>query len=155
MPGWAEAAAAAEAKNGGSTVNHGNDTSIYVGSENQPTNFPCYNKSFLSFGLGSLPPGKVIISATLTLHEWGSAGEPSAPADEDHGHDSYVWISSVADPWDVGTITWNTAPPIQQNLTMTRITTWPANYPISSHWPGIAFTLDATQLVADAYAAGQ
>jgi len=140
-------------QNGGSTINHGQEADLFVGSENQPTNFPCYNKSYLRFDLSSLPPGKVIISATLTLHQWGSAGDPTAAKAEDHGHDSFVWLDSVPDPWSVSTITWNTAPLIQQNLSMTRVPTWPANTSIV--WPGVPFSLDATQLVADAYAAGQ
>jgi hypothetical protein len=142
--------------NGGSTINHGSDTALFVGSEILPTHFPCFNKSYLRFPLTSLPLGKVIISATLTLHQWGSAGDPTAPNDEDHGHDSYVWLSSVVDPWnelDPQGIQWNNAPLPQQNLSVTRIPTWTAPPPIV--WPGQALTWDATQLVADAYAAGQ
>lgn len=131
--------------NGGSEVNHGNDSALFVGSEIQPTHFPCYNKSYLRFALNSLPTGKVIISATLTLHHWGGASfDPFYTV-------SYVWLSSVTDPWDEMTIHWNNAPLAQENLSMTRIP--PKTTPLD--WPGDPYTWDATQAVAEAYAAGR
>ena len=129
---------------GGSEVNHGNDQDLFVGSEIQPTHFPCYNKSYLRFALNSLPAGKVIISATLTLHHWGGANVAA-------GTSSYVWLSSVTDPWDEMTIHWNNAPLAQENLSMTRIP--PKTTPLI--WPGDPYAWDATQAVAAAYAAGQ
>jgi hypothetical protein len=124
--------------------NHGDDAALYVGSEIQPTHFPCYNKSYLRFALNSVPAGKVIISATLTLHHWGNAN-PDAHTD------SYVWLSSVTDPWGEMTIHWNNAPLAQENYSMTRIPQ------VSSFpgWPGIAYSWDASKAVAEAYAAGQ
>ena len=124
--------------------NHGDDVALYVGSEIQPTHFPCYNKSYLRFALNSLPPGKVIISATLTLHHWGGA-------DVAAGTSSYVWLSSVTDTWDEMTIHWNNAPLAQENFSMTRIP--PKTTELE--WPGDPYTWDATKAVAEAYAAGQ
>jgi hypothetical protein len=136
---------------GHSEDNHGEDAALFVGSEIVPTHFPCYNKSYLRFALNSIPPGKVIMSATLTLHHWGNAGDPGAPNDEDHGHDSYVWLSSVSDPWDEMAIHWNNAPLAQENFDVERIVSLTA-FP---GWPGVAHVWDATQVVAEAYASGQ
>jgi hypothetical protein len=124
--------------------NHGDSPELFVGSEIQPAHFPCFNKSYLRFALDSVPAGKVIISATLTLHHWGNAN-PDAHTD------SYVWLSSVTDPWGEMTIHWNNAPLAQENYSMTRIPQ------VSSFpgWPGIAYTWDATQAVAEAYQTGQ
>lgn len=130
---------------GGTETNHGDDASLYLGSEIQPTHFPCFNKSYLRFSLGSIPPGKVILSATLTLHHWGGASfDPFYTP-------SFVWLSSVIDPWNELTIHWNNAPLAQENYSMTRIP--PKTTQLK--WPGDPYNWDATQAVAEAYATGQ
>jgi hypothetical protein len=136
---------------GGTEINHGNDTDLFVGSETAPTHFPCYNKSYLRFALSSIPAGKTILSATLTLHHWGNAGDPGAPNEEDRPHDSYAWAYIVSDPWQEMTIHWNNAPLPRENLGMTHVT------PLSAFpgWPGVPYQWDVTKAVAEAYAAGQ
>ena len=144
---------------GGADTNHGGlnpdgsvkECELFVGSEVAVTHLPCFSKSFLRFYLNDVPADKVIISATLTLHHWGNSGDPGAPKDEDHPHDSYVWLYNISDAWTETGITWNNAPLAQKNLDMVQIT------PLSSHpgWPGIPYTWDATEAVAAAYAAGQ
>ncbi len=130
--------------NGGTEINHGNDANLFIGSEILPTHFPCFNKTYLRFALSSIPPGKVILSAKLTLHQWGGA-------DINAGTTSNVWLSSVTDPWDEMSIQWNNAPLAQENYSMTPIP--PKTTPLI--WPGDPFSWDATQAVAEAYAAGQ
>jgi hypothetical protein len=129
---------------GGSEVNHGDDTGLYVGSETAPTHFPCFNKSYLRFSLNAVPPGKTIISATLRLHHWGNA-DPSL------AQPSWVHLFTIRDPWEEMAIHWNNAPLAQENVAATWI------YPITQSvpWPGNPYDWDATQAVAEAYAAGQ
>jgi len=144
---------------GGADTNHGGlnpdgsvkESELFAGSEVAVTHLPCFNKSLLRFYLDDVPPDKVILSATLTLHHWGNSGDPNATKDEDRAHDSYVWLYSVSDPWSEMEITWNSAPLAQKNLDVVRIP------PVSSHpgWPGIPYTWDATEAVAAAYAMGQ
>lgn len=125
---------------GGSETNHGDSQELFVGSETAPTHLPCFNKSFLRFSLDAIPPGKEIISATLTLHHWGNA-EPSL------AQPSWVHLFTISDAWDEMTIHWNNAPLAQENISANWI------YPLSSFpgWPGIAYQWDATQAVAEAY----
>lgn len=129
---------------GGSEANHGNDTNLFVGSETAPTHFPCYNKSFLRFSLDTIPPGKEIISATLTLYHWGNA-------DPSQAQPSWVHLFTISDAWDEMTIHWNNAPLAQENISASWI------YPLSSFpgWPGIAYQWNTTQAVAEAYKAGE
>ena len=129
---------------GGSEINHGDDAGLFVGTETAPTHFPCFNKSYLRFSLDAIPPGKVIISATLTLHHWGNA-------DPDHAQPSWVHLFTIADPWEEMTIHWNNAPLVKENVAATWI------YPVPSFpgWPGNPYHWDATQAVAEAYAAGR
>jgi len=128
----------------GSETNHGGDAELYVGNETAETNFPCFNKSFLRFALDAVPPGKEILSATLTLHHWGNAEETLARS-------SYIHLYTITDPWAEMGITWNNAPLAQENLSVTKVD------PLRSFpgWPGIANDWDATQAVAEAYAAGE
>jgi len=133
--------------NGGSEINHGDSTDLYIGNEIRPTHFPCFNKSFLRFQLGSVPAGKTIISAELTLHLWGNAGLPAEPAQP-----SWVHLFTISDPWEEMTIHWNNAPLAQENTAAS----WVNPYSLEDIvWPGDPYTWDATQAVAEAYAHGQ
>lgn len=129
---------------GGSDINHGDDERLFIGSETAPTHFPFFNKSFLRFSLDDIPPDKEIISATLTLHHWGNAGQSSGLA-----RPSWVSLFTISDPWEEMSITWNNAPLAQENIAATWV------YPLTSFsgWPGVAYDWDATKAVAEAYAA--
>ena len=130
---------------GGSEINHGDETSLFVGTETAPTHFPCFNKSYLRFSLDAIPAGKVIISATLTIHHWGNAGESG------QAQPSWVHLFAISDHWEEMTIHWNNAPLAQENIAATWV------YPVTSFpgWPGNPYHWDATQAVAEAYAADQ
>lgn len=131
---------------GGGDDNHGDDESLFVGTETRPTHFPCFNKSFLRFYLDAIPPGKAIISATLTLHHWGNAGENLVPGPQP----SWVHLFTISDPWDEMTIHWNNAPMAQENVAAT----WVYPAPSFPGWPGIPYHWDTTRAVAEAYAIG-
>jgi hypothetical protein len=126
--------------------NHGDDTALYVGTETDVSNFPFFNKSFLRFSLSSIPPGKVIISAKLTLHQWGNA-------DPNTAQPSWVSLFTIRDPWDEMQIDWNNAPLAQENVSATWIN------PIGGNgfagWPGNAYNWDASIPVAEAYSRGE
>lgn len=133
--------------NGGSEVNHGDSGDLFTGSETAVTHFPCFNKSYLRFSLNDIPADKVIVSATLTLHLFGNAG------DTGQAQTSWVHLYTVTDSWAESTIHWNNAPLPRQNLTVTQVN--PYSSPGDIHWPGDPYTWDATQAVAEAYATGQ
>lgn len=130
---------------GGGTINRGGDNRLFIGTEVRAVHFPCFNKSFLRFQLSAIPPGKAILSASLTLHLWGSAAPALAQR-------SWVHLFTVSDAWDEMTIHWNNAPLAQENVAATYVYTY-SQAPIV--WPGDPYTWDATQAVAEAYARGQ
>lgn len=105
--------------------------------------WPCYSKAFITFPLTTLPAGKEIISATLTLHHNGNPGPPPGPA--------YIQVLSVDQSWDENTITWNNAPLARENLGGIWIP--PVDY--TPPYPGIPYTWDVSRAAAEAYAAGQ
>lgn len=124
--------------------NHGGDTSLFVANQSLIADFPCFSKSFLRFHLNSIPPGKVIISATLSIHQWSNARWYEAQP-------SLIWLLTVDENWEEYTLTWNNAPLVQENLTATWVNViTPDNDPGP---PGVRYEWDATQAVAEAYAA--
>ncbi|MCA9936649.1 MAG: DNRLRE domain-containing protein, partial [Anaerolineales bacterium] len=133
---------------GGTEVNHGDDPDLFTGNEIRPTHFPCYNKSFLRFDLGDIPVGKRILSAELTLHLDGNAGETP-----DLAKPSWVSLFSIKDPWEEMTIHWNNAPLAYENIDATWVYPYSGDrdHPVP---PGDPYTWDATKAVAEAYENG-
>ncbi|MFZ6028788.1 MAG: DNRLRE domain-containing protein [Chloroflexota bacterium] len=127
---------------GGSEINHGNEASLYTGSESSPTHFPCFNKSFLRFKLSAIPAGVEIISARLTLHQFGNASNEINPGP------AWVHLFNVRTSWSEATIHWNNAPIPQENVSLTQVNKL-NSFP---GWPGVARTWDASKPVAEAYA---
>jgi len=126
--------------------NYGTSTSLFVANQALIADFPCFSKSFLRFHLDPIPEGKAIISATLSLHHWSNARW-------DQAYPSMIWLLTVDGDWEENTLTWNNAPLARENLS----TTWvdvitPDNNPGQ---PGVRYDWDATQAVAEAYAAGE
>lgn len=124
--------------------NYGGHTDLYVANQSRISDFTCYSKSFIRFHLDDIPPNKTIISATLTLHHWGNA-------DPEEAQPSLIWLLTVDGDWEEYTLTWNNAPLARENLTAT----WVDVLPSFPGWPGVRYDWDATQAVAEAYAAGE
>jgi len=124
--------------------NYGDDTGLYVENQSLIADFTCFSKSYLRFTMDDIPPGKTIISATLTLHHWGNADPANAEP-------SLIWLFTVDGDWEEYTLTWNNAPLARENLT----TTWVNVLTGFPGWPGVAYNWDATQAVAEAHSAGE
>jgi hypothetical protein len=106
------------------------------------SDFACFSKYFVTFPLDSLPPGKVVLSATLTMHQFGSAyGEGVEP--------SYIQVLAVGEDWDESTLTWNNAPLAAENLSGTWVD------PQFDIWPGTPRQWNVSRAAAQAYAANQ
>ncbi len=124
--------------------NHGGDDALYVESQSLISDFPCFSRSYLRFGLDAIPEEAVILSATLTLHQWGNA-------DWREAQPSLVWLYATEDTWREYGLTWNNAPPARENLDAT----WVGVIEGTAPWPGIPYRWDATRAVAEAHEARQ
>ncbi len=122
--------------------------SAYLNVMNQMdiADWPCYNKVYAMFPLASLPRGKVITSATLTFYQFGHAGTGGQ-----HPGPSLIQIYSTDTDWTPSAINWNNAPWPNENLDRQWAGT--GNCPTYKNCPSV--TLNVSQQVADAYAAGQ
>jgi hypothetical protein len=105
--------------------------------------WPCFSKYYVTFPLDSLPSGKEIASARLTMHQfgnaWGGLVEPS-----------YIQVLTIEEDWDEATLTWNNAPLAVENISGTWVD--PISFP---GWPGIARHWDVSKAVEEAYQAGR
>lgn len=126
-------------------ANYGAAPGFNIQNQSDVADWPCFAKYFVSFALDTIPSGKVIISATLTLHQFGNSGsyELAKP--------SWIQVLTAAEAWDEHTITWNNAPLAWENLGGT----WVVPVQSAPAWPGVAWTWDVGYGVAQAYAQGK
>jgi hypothetical protein len=126
-------------------ANYAGYDQINVQNQWDISDYPCFSKYYVTFPLESLPPGKTIISATLTMVLFGNAGggvwgEPP---------DSYIQTLTVGEDWDENTITWNNAPLALENISGTWVQ--PRDYTL----PDPSYQWDVSRAVADAYLNGE
>jgi len=124
-------------------LNYAGAEQVNIQNQYDVADWPCFSKFYLTFPLNGVPEDKVILSATLTLHQFGSS-DPSAATD------SNIQALTVAEAWDEATITWNNAPAAVENVDATRVS--PTEF---TGWPGIPYDWDVSKSVAEAYAAGR
>jgi hypothetical protein len=109
--------------------------------------WPCFSKYYVTFPLDALPAEKIIITATLTLHLWGSAGEgwDSGP------QSSLIQVLTVGEDWNEDVITWNNAPLAVENIGGT----WVQPVSERAEDPGIPYKWDVSRAAAEAYTQGE
>jgi hypothetical protein len=66
--------------------------------------WPCFSKYYIIFPLDNIPAGKAIISAKLTLYQFGNAGDLNDPDPRNRPHASLIQVLNVAEEWDEMTI---------------------------------------------------
>jgi hypothetical protein len=126
------------------SANHAHSTVLVVQNQGDVADWPCFSKFYVDFPLSSLPPGRAILSARLTVYQFGGS-------DPSQAQRSLVQVSTVSEAWNEESITWNTAPLAAENVAQS----WadPIQSPLP--WPGAARTWNLTYAATQAYAAGQ
>lgn len=109
--------------------------------------WPCNSKYYVTFPLGLVPPGKVIVNAQLTLYQFGGAGAGYTPP----AQPSLIQTFIVEEPWNELTLTWNTAPLAAEFVSAT----WVDPTSVYLGQPGKPWTWDVTSATATAYAEGK
>lgn len=123
------------------------NSEVNIQNQGVVSEWPCFAKYFVTFPLGTVPAGKVILSATLTLHQFGNAGVGQTPPPVP----SYLQVLTLGQSWDENTLTWNTAPLARENVSGA----WVDPLPGYGGDPGIPRTWDVGRGVAEAYTAGE
>jgi hypothetical protein len=125
------------------TANYAGYGQINIQNQWDISDFACFSKYFVTFPLDALPPNSKILSATLTMHQFGNAwGELIEP--------SWIQVLTVGEDWDENTLTWNNAPLAVENISGT----WVPPMSASLEWPGVPHHWDVSYAVAKSYAAG-
>ncbi len=124
-------------------ANYAGYTQFNVQNQYDISDWPCFSKYYVTFPLDAIPPGSSIVSATLTLHQFGGAGGGiwGTPPD------SYIQVLRVAEGWSEATLNWNNAPLAAENLNRVWVPpAWPA-------YPGTPYRWDVSAAAAAAYTA--
>ncbi|MDA8216388.1 MAG: DNRLRE domain-containing protein [Dehalococcoidales bacterium] len=134
-------------------INYGHSDQVNVQNQGDVADWACLAKYYVTFPLDAVPPGKVIISATLTMHQFGNAGqcEPGPNCEPQPPQPSWIQVLVPDQDWDEDEITWNNAPLAAENIGgawVEPVDSWPGG-------PGIPWTWDVSRAVAEAYGAGR
>jgi len=123
-------------------ANYAGYSQINIQNQWDVADWPCFSKYYITFPLDALPADKTIISATLTMYQFGGAWGPPPS--------SLIQVLTIAEDWDEFTITWNNAPLAAENFAGSWVDPL-SSYPGS---PGIPRQFDVSQAVAQAYEGG-
>jgi len=124
-------------------ANYAGYEQVNIQNQSDVADWPCYSKYYVTFPLDSIPSNKEILSATLTLHQFGNAGGGSwgeAP-------DSLIQVLTIVEDWDEATLTWNNAPIALENVSQS----WVEPIDEFPGWPGVPIDWDVSMAAADAY----
>lgn len=119
---------------------------INIQNEADVSDWNCFSKFYITFPLSSLAQGQGVVSAKVTLYEYGNSGPQGKP------NPSYIQVAAVNQSWSPASLSWNSAPPVQENIYTMQVNT--KSKPVLP-WPGLAVTWDVSSPAAAAYAAGQ
>jgi hypothetical protein len=125
--------------NGWGDANYAGAQQVNIQNQADLGDWPCFSKFYITFPLDSIPSGKVIRSAILTLYQFGNS-------DPSQAHGSSIQVLTVAEDWDETTLTWNNAPYAWENVS----NTWVDPLPGFPGLPGVANNWDLTRAVAEA-----
>jgi hypothetical protein len=119
---------------------------VNIMNESDISDWDCFSKFYVTFPLGALARGKAMVNAKITLYEYANAGVQGKP------NPSYIQVGVVNQDWKASSLTWNSAPLLQENINNIFV---PTKSKPKIPWPGLAITWDVSLAVAQAYAAGQ
>jgi hypothetical protein len=130
--------------NGWGDANYAGYEQVNIQNQANLGDWPCFSKYYVTFPLDSIPPGKTILSARLTMYQFGN----SSPQD---AWDSLVQVLTVNEDWDESTITWNNAPYAWENVSRG----WVGVLSSFPGLPGVSREWDLARAVSDAYQNGK
>jgi hypothetical protein len=132
--------------------NYSGEPDFNVQNQDDLSDWPCFSKYFVTFPLGAVPSGKTIVSATLTLYQFGNAGCYLQDGCNPGPVPSYLQVFTINQDWNENTLTWNDAPQARENIAGM----WVAPLNAYPGYPGgISRTWDVSRAVAEAYSAGE
>jgi hypothetical protein len=136
--------------NGWPNNNFGTYEQINIQNQIDVVDWPCYSRYYFSATLDQLPPGKQVVSAKLTLFQFGNGGLGY------EYYNSYLQVYTLNQTWSETSITWNNAPLAYENVSGASVDAVRLeNYPSYFVNPPLARTIDISRALANYYYAGQ
>jgi hypothetical protein len=124
-------------------ANYAGYAQINIQNQWDISDFPCFSKYYVTFPLTTVPSGRSIVSASVTLNLFGNAGYNPGDATP-----SAIDALIVSDDWSENSITWNNAPYATENVSVTWV------YPVDASHPAGPYIWDVSYAVAEAYRDG-
>ena len=125
------------------SLNYAGSTTLVVQNQSDVADWPCFSKFYIDFPLSALPTGKTVVSATLTVYQFGGS-------DPSQAQRSLVQVLTASGAWSEASINWNNAPAPIENVGQG----WVDVLASTPAWPGAARTWNLSWAVANAYAGG-
>ena len=125
------------------SLNYAGQDKMNVQNQGDIADWPCFSRYYVTFPLTALPAGKRIVSADLTLYQFGQAGDGlNSPR-------SLIQVFTIDRDWSELTLNWNNSPYARENVARTWVD------PIGSLvWPGVPRSWNVSAAAAEAYAGG-
>jgi hypothetical protein len=120
-------------------TNYAGVTQFNIQNQWDIADWPCFSKLYITFPITSVPPGYTILSATLSMSLFGTAGG----GDWGDPPDSYIEVFTITKDWNEANLTWNNAPLASENISGTWVPPIVGDY----HW-------NVSKAVDQAYKAG-
>lgn len=120
--------------------NYAGADQVNIQNQGNTEDWPCFSKFYLSFPLDSLPEGKVILSARLTLHQFGNS-------DPTQARPSLIQVLLAESGWEESELTWNNAPAPVVNVSQA----WVDPLAAFPGWPGVSRTWDLSYALSEVY----
>ena len=126
-------------------INHAGAEHANVQNQGDVADWPCFSKFYLTFPLDPLPIDKALISATLTVFQFGNSGQGVPPPPVS----SLIQAIAISETWQEANLTWNTAPLARENISMAR--SLPMDAPTSRQTlQSVPVVLDVSEAVDEA-----
>jgi hypothetical protein len=123
--------------------NYAGASQVNIQNQFDVADWPCFSKLYINFPLDAIPPSAEVISATLTLFQFGNAGGG------EYGDPfvSLIQVFTIADNWDETMLNWNNAPLASENVSRA----WVEPITGPNVLPGVPRTWDVSEAVAEAH----
>jgi hypothetical protein len=123
--------------------NYAGASQVNIQNQFDVADWPCFSKYYISFPLDAIPPSAEVISATLTLFQFGNAGG----GNYGDPYVSLIQVFTIADDWEETTLNWNNAPLASENVSRA----WVEPITGPNDLTGVPRTWDVSEAVAEAH----
>ncbi len=98
------------------SINRAGEQYANVQNQGDVADWPCFSKFYLTFPLDQIPADKTLVTATLTVYQFGNSGQGVPPPPVS----SLIQAMIISETWQEADLTWNTAPLALENISMAR-----------------------------------